>query len=59
MKVVIEVYGGVADVTYKDAGVEVVIIDHDNRGIDGKSLCGKAVWEKDIAFKDTQEEEVM
>ena len=29
MKVIIEVYRGVVDCTYKDEGVEVLIIDHD------------------------------
>lgn len=31
-RVVIEVYGGVADVTSKTDGIEVEIIDHDNEG---------------------------
>jgi hypothetical protein len=31
-KVVIEVYGGVADVTSNPDNVEVVIIDHDDEG---------------------------
>jgi hypothetical protein len=37
-KIVIEVYGGCADCTSKPKGVEVVIIDHDNKRIGERNI---------------------
>lgn len=36
-KVIVEVYGGVAEVTYCPPGVEVEIIDHDNEEAENDS----------------------
>ncbi len=45
--VVIEVRGGVAEVTSKPAGITVVIVDHDDRDAEFPVTCSECDWSGD------------
>lgn len=57
-RVVVEVSGGVADVTFSPEGVEILIIDHDNEKEEQEYAtcghCGKSYPESEVNMVDSE-----